>query len=203
MVVGLGNENITPDALGPKVAQSVLATRHIPGEIARSTGLDKLRAVAVLRTGVTGQTGIETGELIQSVVKKIRPTALIVVDALAARGLKRLGCTLQISDTGIAPGAGVGNHRMKISEDTLGVPVIAIGIPTVVDAATLLCDLLDSDDEKTHRELSDAVSPGGNSMVVTPREIDLLIDRASHLLSLSINLALHPDMESSDLFSLL
>ncbi len=203
MVVGLGNVNITPDALGPKVAQGVLATRHITGEIARSTGLDRLRAVAVLQTGVTGQTGIETGELILSVVKRIRPTALIVVDALASRGLERLGCTLQISDTGIAPGAGVGNHRMKISEETLGVPVIALGIPTVVDAATLVCDLLPADDEKTHRNLVESVSPRGSSMVVTPREIDLLIDRAAHLLSLSINLSLHPDIEVSDLLSLL
>lgn len=203
MVVGLGNENITPDALGPKVAQGVLATRHITGEIARSTGLDRLRAVAVLRTGVTGQTGIETGELIQSVVRRIKPTALIVVDALASRGVERLGCTLQISDTGIAPGAGVGNHRMRISEDTLGVPVIALGIPTVVDAATLVCDLLSADDEKKYRELSESVSPGGRSMVVTPREIDLLIDRAAHLLSLSINISLHPDIEVEDLLSLL
>lgn len=203
MVVGLGNENITPDALGPKVAQGVLATRHITGEIARSTGLDRLRAVAVLRTGVTGQTGIETGELIQSVVRRIKPTALVVVDALASRGVERLGCTLQISDTGIAPGAGVGNHRMRISEDTLGVPVIALGIPTVVDAATLVCDLLSADDEKKYRELSESVSPGGRSMVVTPREIDLLIDRAAHLLSLSINISLHPDIEVEDLLSLL
>lgn len=203
LVVGLGNVNITPDALGPKVASKVLATRHISGEVARSTGLWRLRAVAVLQTGVTGQTGIETEELILSVVKKIKPTAVIAVDALASRSLKRLGCTLQISDTGIAPGAGVGNHRVKLSEETLGVPVIAVGIPTVVDATTLVCDLVSGDDEREQQILCDKVSPKGRTMVVTPREIDLLIERASNLVSLSINMSLHSNIDTEDLLSLL
>lgn len=203
LVVGLGNIDITPDALGPKVASKVLATRHISDEVARSTGLWRLRAVSVLRTGVTGQTGIETEELIQSVVKKIRPTAVIAVDALASRSLRRLGCTLQISDTGIAPGAGVGNHRVKLSKETLGVPVIAVGIPTVVDASTLVCDLLSTDDEREQQSLCEKVSPKGRSMVVTPREIDLLIERASNLLSLSINMSLHSNIGTEDLLSLL
>lgn len=203
LVVGLGNTEITPDALGPKTASGVLATRHISGEVARSTGLDKLRAVSVLKTGVTGQTGIETGELVLSVVSRIRPTAVIVIDALASRRLERLGCTLQISDTGISPGAGVGNHRTKLSKETLGVPVIALGIPTVVDAVTLVSDLLCEDDEKKQSELRDKVSPKGRTMVVTPKEIDLLVDRASRLLSLSINLSLHKDISTADLLSLL
>ncbi len=203
LIAGLGNVEITPDALGPKAASKVLATRHIQGEIARSTGLDKLRAVAVVNTGVTGQTGIETGELLQGVIKNIRPSAVIAVDALASRRLERLGCTVQISDTGISPGAGVGNRRIRIDQDTMGVPVIAVGVPTVVDALTLAFDLLDISDEKEGRELSDAVSPQGRSMVVTPKEIDLLIDRAAHLISLAINMALQTDIDTEDLLDLL
>lgn len=203
LIAGLGNVEITPDALGPKAASKVLATRHIQGEIARSTGLDKLRAVAVVNTGVTGQTGIETGELLQGVIKNIRPSAVIAVDALASRRLERLGCTVQISNTGIAPGAGVGNRRIRIDQDTMGVPVIAVGVPTVVDALTLAFDLLDISDEKEGRELSDAVSPQGRSMVVTPKEIDLLIDRAAHLISLAINMALQTDIDTEDLLDLL
>ncbi len=203
LVAGLGNVNITPDALGPKAAMGVLATRHISGEIAKSTGLDKLRPVAVLSTGVTGQTGIETGEHLLSVVKRIKPTALIVVDALASRRLERLGCTLQISDTGISPGAGVQNHRTKITYDTMGIPVIAIGVPTVVDAMTLATDLLQIDNEFDSKNLSEKVSPKGRTMVVTPKEIDLLVDRAAKLISLAINFALQKDFDISDLIALL
>lgn len=203
LVAGLGNVEITPDALGPKTASKVLATRHIQGEIARSTGLDRLRAVAVMNTGVTGQTGIETGELLQGIIKNIRPSAMIVVDALASRRLERLGCTVQISDTGISPGAGVGNRRVRIDAETMGIPVIAVGVPTVVDALTLAFDLLEIDDEKEGMELSQAVSPQGRSMVVTPKEIDLLISRASHLLSLSVNMALQTDIDTEDLLNLL
>lgn len=203
LVAGLGNVEITPDALGPKAASKVLATRHIQGEIARSTGLDRLRAVAVVNTGVTGQTGIETGELLQGVIKNIRPSAMIVVDALASRRLERLGCTVQISDTGISPGAGVGNRRVRIDADTMGIPVIAIGVPTVVDALTLAFDLLEIDDEKQGMELSRTVSPQGRSMVVTPKEIDLLVNRASHLISLSVNMALQTDIDTEDLLNLL
>lgn len=203
LVAGLGNIDITPDALGPKVASNVLATRHISGEIAKSTGLDKLRPVAVLSTGVTGQTGIETGEHLLSVVKRIKPTALIVIDALASRRLERLGCTLQISDTGISPGAGVQNHRTQINQDTMGIPVIAVGVPTVVDAVTLATDLLKIDDECDGVKVRQQVSPKGRSMVVTPKEIDLLIDRAAKLISLAINFALQKDFDTSDLLSLL
>lgn len=203
LVAGLGNEEITPDALGPKAASKVLATRHIPGEIARSTGLDKLRAVAVVNTGVTGRTGIETGELLSGIIKNIRPTAMIAVDALASRRLERLGCTVQISDTGISPGAGVGNRRIRIDKDTMGIPVIAIGVPTVVDALTLAFDLLDVDDEKESLRLSREVSPEGRGMVVTPKEVDLLVDRASRLISLCVNMALQHDIDTEDLLNLL
>ncbi len=203
LVAGLGNIEITPDALGPKTASKVLATRHITGEIARSTGLDRLRAVAVMNTGVTGQTGIETGELLLGIIRSVRPSALVVIDALASRRLERLGCTVQISDAGISPGAGVGNHRLRIDAETMGVPVVAIGVPTVVDAMTLAFDLLDIDDERRGLELSRAVSPHGRRMVVTPKEVDLLIDRAAHLLSLSVNMALQPDLDTDDLLNLL
>ncbi|MBQ5346922.1 MAG: GPR endopeptidase [Ruminococcus sp.] len=195
LVCGLGNIEITPDALGPKTVSRVLATRHIKGEIARSTGLNTLRPVAVMSPGVTGQTGIETFEYIESIIRKVRPTAVVVVDALASRRLSRLGCTLQISDTGISPGAGVQNHRQKITYDTVGIPVIAVGVPTVVDAVTLVSDLLDVDDEKTSYRLNDMLSPDNRKMVVTPKEIDLLIDRASRLISLSLNVALHKNVD--------
>ena len=200
LVAGLGNPEITPDSLGPKTASRVLATRHITGEIARSTGLDRLRQVAVMTTGVTGQTGIETGEYIISVVRRIRPTAVIAVDALASRRLERLGCTLQISNTGISPGAGVGNHRTKINADTIGVPVISVGVPTVVDVQTLARDLLDSEFETSGMR---ALSPGGRQMVVIPREIDLLTERASRLIALSLNAAMQNDFSLADLVSLM
>ncbi len=203
LVCGLGNVEITPDALGPKTVSRILATRHITGELARSTGLDSLRPVAVLKPGVTGQTGIETFEYIESIVKKVRPTALVVIDALASRRLSRLGCTLQISDTGISPGAGVQNNRKKITKDSVGIPVIALGVPTVVDAVTLVSDLLDVDDEKTSRDLSEVLSPDNRSMVVTPKEIDLLIDRASRLVSMSLNVALQSDVDVNLLEALL
>ena len=130
-VCGVGNTEITPDALGPHTAAGVLATRHISGELARSVGLGDLRPVSVLSPGVLGQTGIETGEILLGIVEKVKPGAVIVIDALASRKLSRLGCTVQMSDTGISPGAGVGNARKEISRDTLGVSVISVGVPIV------------------------------------------------------------------------
>lgn len=203
LVCGLGNKEITPDALGPQSVSRVLATRHITGELARSTGLDSLRPVAVLSTGVTGQTGIETFEYIESIVAKVRPNAVVVIDALASRRLTRLGCTLQISDTGISPGSGVQNHRKSINRKTVGVPVISIGVPTVVDAVTLVCDMLEVEDIKTYEQLKASLSPDNRSMVVTPKEIDLLIDRAGRLISTALNCALQTDVEPSVLESLL
>ena len=197
LVAGLGNKDITPDALGPKTGSRVLATRHITGELARSAGLDRLRPVAVMNTGVTGQTGIETGEYILGVVKRIRPTAVIAIDALASRRVERIGRTLQISDAGIAPGAGVGNHRVKINRDTIGVPVIAIGVPTVVDARTFAGDLLGEARAHSLR------FPEYPQMVVIPREIDLLTDRASRLLGFSLNAAMQNAFELKDLVSLM
>lgn len=185
LVVGLGNEAITPDALGPAAARMVLATRHIQGEFARSVGLDDLRPVAVLSPGVLGNTGMESGELTAGVCARIRPAAVIAVDALAAGSLSRLGCTVQLSDTGIAPGSGVGNNRQALNQELLGAPVIGIGVPTVVDAVTIA-------EELAHHDGGDIVSPRGAAMMVTPREIDLMIRRASRLVAMTINAALQP-----------
>ncbi|HHZ05417.1 MAG TPA: GPR endopeptidase [Clostridiales bacterium] len=200
LVVGLGNTDITPDALGPKSTASILATRHISGELARSIGLDNLRPVAVIAPGVLGKTGVETGELVFSIADKLKPSAIIAIDALASRRLERLGCTLQISDTGISPGAGVGNHRNRIDKSTTGVPVIAVGIPTVVDAATLAVDILGKD-SNAKVNIND-ICPHGTNMVVTPREIDMLVMRGAKLISMAINIALQRDFEISDLLSL-
>ena len=186
LVAGLGNRAITPDALGAQTAEQVLATRHIHGEIARITGLDGLRPVAVVSTGVLGCTGVETRELLTALAREFRPSAVIAVDALAARSLGRLGCTIQLSTGGISPGSGVNNARPQLSRETLGVPVIGIGVPTVVDAGTLAADLLGRAAPK------DKVSPRGASMVVTPREIDLLITRAARMVAMAINTALNP-----------
>ena len=200
LVAGLGNEEITPDSLGPKTGARVLATRHITGELARAAGLDRLRPVAVMNTGVTGQTGIETGEYILSVVKRIRPNAVIAVDALASRRIERLGKTVQISDAGISPGAGVGNHRTRINRETIGAPVIAIGGPTVVYAQTFAGDLLS--DSAVRRS---AVLPDRNvrQMIVIPREIDLLTERASRLLAFSLNAAMQNAFDLRELVSLM
>lgn len=195
LVIGLGNTAITPDAFGPKVAEGVLATRHITDELARSAGLGKLRGVSVLAPGVLGQTGIETVEILSGIVGRINPACVIAVDALASRKLSRLGCTVQMSDAGISPGSGVGNHRMRISKETLGVPVISVGVPTVVDALTLASDL-------TGAECTDTVEPRGAKMIVTPQEIDLIIDRASHAVSHSINCALQSHLSAEVLLEL-
>lgn len=195
LVAGLGNESITPDALGPKAASMVLATRHIRGEFARSAGLSDLRPTAVLSPGVLGQTGVESSEIIRGLCAVVRPAAVIVVDALACRSLSRLGCTVQVCDTGIAPGSGVGNHRQALNADTLGVPVIAIGVPTVVDAATIAMELTGSDN-------ADTVLPQGRGMMVTPREIDLLIDRASRLVAMTINRMLQPEYSPLELIAI-
>lgn len=202
LVIGLGNSNITPDALGPQAADFVLATRHIQGEIARTTGLDKLRSVAVLAPGVLGQTGVESAELIKSVSDSLKPSVVILIDALASKRLDRLGKTIQISNTGISPGSGVMNSRPGINEETLGVPVISIGIPTVVDAKTLAADVLSFKESKNEDIIDKNISAEAEFMMVTPREIDLLIERASRLTGMAINCALHPDFSPEDLYAL-
>ena len=188
LVVGLGNEQLTPDALGPRTARQILATRHLPQEFAEQVGLGELRPVAAVAPGVLGQTGIESSEVIRSLVRDLNVSAVIAVDALAARSLDRLGRTIQLADSGISPGAGVDNARKELSFQTLGVPVISMGIPTVVDGATLASELGDREpDEQTTR------------MVVTPREIDSLIERGAKYLSLAVNAALQPHLSLEDI----
>lgn len=192
LVVGLGNRSVTPDTLGPSATDMVLATRHIRGEFARAAGLDDLRPTAVLSPGVLGQTGTESSEIVRGVCREVQPAAVVVVDALAARSVERLGCTVQLCDSGIAPGSGVGNNRQPLNREVLGVPVIGIGVPTVVDAVTLVREYLRED---TDAPVSDDQPP----MMVTPREIDLVIGRAARLIALAVNGALQPAYSPSEL----
>lgn len=191
LVAGLGNSRITPDALGPKCASMIFATRHITGELLRATGLGELRTVSAFATGVLGETGAEAGEMLRGLVGTLRPEAVITVDALAARNVSRLGRTIQMCNTGITPGSGVGNARQEISERTLGVPVIAVGVPTVVDAATLVSDYSGGSAGEEAAE-----------MMVTPREVDLMIERAAKLTALAINCALQPGISPEDMLML-
>lgn len=194
LVVGLGNTDITPDAVGPESVEMVLATRHITEELSESIGLGNLRPVAGFIPGVLGKTGIETAESIKGLVNSVKPCAVIVIDALAARKLRRLGNTVQMSDTGIVPGSGVGNARAAVNEETLGVPVISIGVPTVVDAETLVNDLTDDKKEISRKE--------NKEMIITPREIDLVVERASKIIAVSINKALQPHLTVDEILML-
>lgn len=189
LVVGLGNRDITPDIIGPLCAESVLVTRHLK-EYA-SKDFESLSTVAAIIPGVLGTSGIESADYIKWVCDNLKPTRVIVIDALAARSLDRLCRTVQITDTGITPGSGVGNSRSAVNKDVLGVPVVAIGVPTVVDIRSLLADLGDKDKSE---ELSKA-----NDMIVTPRNIDSEVICASRVVAYSINLALHEDLSVEDI----
>ena len=190
LVACLGNRNITPDALGPMVAEKTLATRHINPATAEMLGLKNLRSVEVITPGVLGQTGMEAGELILAAVKETKPGAVIVIDALAARSAKRVGNTVQLSDSGICPGSGVGNSRKEISKKTLGVPVIALGVPTVVDADTFLQDEGHNPPQRDEKYM------------VTPRDIDSIIEYSAKVLAHAINSALQPHIPSKTLLEL-
>lgn len=193
LAAGLGNESITPDALGAKACRMILATRHLSGEFSKSAGLGFLRPSAVFSTGVLGQTGVETAEIIKGLTELLKPCAVIVIDALAARRLSRLGSTVQMSDSGIVPGSGVGNARSAITRETLGVPVISVGIPTVVDALTLANDISQSEIDENHES---------RNMIITPREIDLVIARAARILGLAVNRALQPHISVEEMLAL-
>ncbi len=183
LVAGLGNMDITADALGPKTNSYVLATRHISEDLKKEMGFENLKKVSTVRTGVLGETGIESAEIIKGIVNVINPQCVIVVDALASSSAERLGTTVQLSDTGIFPGSGVGNHRFEISKKTLGVPVVSIGIPTVVSTGVIK----GADD---------------NSMFVTPREIDRVTEQGAKLIGMSINVCLQSDISERDLYTL-
>ncbi len=202
LVAGLGNESITPDALGPKCVSLLLATRHIKKELAKSLGLSPLRPVAGIVPGVLGKTGIETAEIIEAVAEKIKPAALVVIDALASRKLSRLGTTVQMTDTGIAPGSGVGNTRTEISEKTLGIPVVAVGVPTVVDGTTMAFDVLESAGVKGENVQKLGSFKKEEFMMVTPKEIDLVIERASMLIAMGINSAMQRELALDDIIAI-
>jgi spore protease len=203
LVAGLGNAGMTPDALGPRCIGSVLVTRHIAGELTKIKGFESLRAVAAIAPGVLGQTGVETGEILKALVQRINPVAVIAVDALASRRASRLGNTVQIADTGITPGSGIGNTRFAINSESLGVPVISLGVPTVVDAATLAIDVLEGAGINTppqdEEKIRSSIDPGGVSLFVTPRMIDLIVEHAASLAGLAINRALHPGVSAEDI----
>ena len=197
LVVGLGNEAVTPDSLGPRTMRHVLATRHLKEALPETFGA--FRRVAVLETGVLGNTGLESAELVRAVTEKLRPDAVIAVDALAYRKLGRVCRTVQLTDTGIIPGAGVGNRRAALNRETLGIPVLALGVPTVVDAATLAADLTAR--AGMGRPAPEDFGRHAFEMILTPREIDERIARAARLLGYGIDLALH-DLSPADVTAL-
>ncbi|MGB9813243.1 MAG: GPR endopeptidase [Thermovenabulum sp.] len=225
LVIGLGNWNVTPDSLGPKVIEKIFVTKHLIEYMPESYNpKEGIRPVCALSPGVLGITGIETSEIIMGVVNRVKPSAIVVIDALASRSLERIGTSIQISDTGIHPGSGVGNKRMGITKEIIGIPVIAIGVPTVVDAATIANDTLEKVFDSIEREvkpgtelfkmvanlsreekyemIKEVLSPYVGELVVTPKEIDSLIEDASRVLAYGINMALHPGIKFEELSNL-
>lgn len=215
LIIGLGNRYITPDALGPSVISKLMVTRHlfqyIPDQIDEG-----LRSVSAVSPGVLGLTGIETVEIVKGIVDKVKPDMVIAIDALAARNVDRIVSTIQISDTGISPGAGVGNNRKGIDRETLGVPVIAIGIPTVIDAATITSDTIDSlknnmqsplgvigsishmDEDERYSLIRKTADEKLTGFIVTPKDIDSLIEKTSKIIADGINLTLHKNITLKD-----
>ncbi len=196
LVVGLGNRDITPDNLGPLVTDNIFATRHIGENLQKQIGLENLTPVSSIATGVLGNTGIESAEMIASLIDLISPTHVIVIDALASKSIDRIACTIQISNTGISPGSGVQNKRVELSEQTLGVPVISIGMPTVVDMTTIINDIVGE------YELNETKLKSYNEMMVTPREIDLAISNSAKTIALGINKALQPNLTLDEIEAL-
>lgn len=216
LIVGLGNRYVTPDSLGPKVISGIMVTRHIkdclPQEIKHN-----VRPVAAVTPGVMGLTGIETSEIIKGIAEKAKPSLIIAIDALAARKASRINSTVQMSDTGVTPGAGVGNKRGALNKETMGVPVIAIGVPTVVDAATLVNDSLNSilaamleaseegkdfyltlqklSGEEKYSLISACLDPYTENMFVTPKEVDSVVNTLADIISGGINMALQPEVD--------
>lgn len=220
LVVGLGNWKVTPDALGPKVTEKIMVTRHLK-EVMPDAIDDSVRPVCCIAPGVLGITGMETGEIIKSIVDRIKPDFVICIDALGSRKLERVNRTIQISDTGISPGAGVGNHRMKINEETVGVKVIAVGVPTVVDAATIANDTMDLlldgligkaetgkefynmlksvDRVEKNALIKEVLNPFIGDLMVTPKDVDAVIESLSKIISNGINMAIQPNLDMEDI----
>lgn len=190
LVIALGNDEITSDNIGPLTAKKLLATRHIAGEFAEKIGLRGLKSVAIVTPSVLGKTGIETSEFCESIVKKVKPDAVIVIDACMSSSTDRIYKTVQLSNTGIQPGSGVKNSRKELSENTLGVPVIAVGVPTVVDALSLAYEITKSE-PKINSEL-----------FVTPKECDVYSQKISEILSRAMNIFLQPEIDSEIILQL-
>lgn len=202
LVVGLGNRGVTPDSLGPAVIDKTLVTRHVMDS---PFAAGHMKSVCAIAPGVLGVTGIETVEMVECIVRKLKPRAVICIDALAARDSERIGCTIQLSNTGIQPGSGVGNHRRPLTRESLGVDVIAIGVPTVIYAATLARDafaLLSGDDKQEEalgsmeREL---LETGLGNLIVTPRDIDAIIRNCATLIASGMNRALQPNLTETEI----
>ena len=193
LIAGLGNRMITPDAIGPQTADHVIATRHLVSQSPEVFA--DWRPVSALAPGVLGQTGVETGEVICGVLDRVRPAAVIAVDALAAGRLSRLLRTVQLADTGITPGAGVGNARAALNKETLGVPVIAVGVPTVVDGATLAHEISSQLGQPACEALDDLSQP----VMITTRDIDREVADISRMIGYAVNMALHPHLSVADI----
>lgn len=214
LVVGLGNREVTPDALGPRVVDNMMITRHIIRKFGKyAFGLTRNHQISSIVPGVMAQTGMETLEIIKGVLDETKPDYIIAIDALAARSTKRLSRTIQITDTGISPGSGVGNHRHALNAESMGIPVIAIGIPTVVDAVTIVSDTMSNlvsameesrkledigksisslEEAEKNELIRELLSPNLNTMFVTPKDIDESVKRLSYTISEGINMAFFP-----------
>lgn len=209
LVIGLGNRHITSDALGTKTVDSLLVTRHLRSVLPESLH-NRLRGVCAFAPGVLGVTGMESADMAQGACAQVHPAAIICIDALAARECARIGTTVQITDTGIQPGSGVGNHRHGITQDAMGVPVIAIGVPTVVYSAVIVRDALGmllediSDDSDNHGEAADALAAritgkAIGEMVVTPREIDQMVSILAQIIAMGLNFALQQQLTGEEI----
>ena len=200
LIVGLGNRRITSDKLGSQVVETLLVTRHLRGHLSQPL-LDRLRGVCALAPGVLGVTGMETADLVRGAAEHAKPCAIIAIDALSARECRRIGAVIQVTDTGIQPGSGVGNHRAGITRETMGVPVIAVGVPTVVYGSVIIRDASEREaaaDALAQRILSQPLG----EMVVTPREIDQLVAELSQVIGMSLNLALQPQLSREEILML-
>ncbi|MDD4797432.1 MAG: GPR endopeptidase, partial [Eubacteriales bacterium] len=195
LVIGLGNWDITPDSLGPRAVGQIMVTRHLMQMIPDQID-ERVRALCALSPGVLGITGIETAEIIRGVVERVKPDILIAIDALAARSISRLGTTVQLSDAGIHPGSGVGNHRMALNRETLGVPVLSIGVPLVVYAGTIARDVIENlggmrDTQRIDDAIEQVLHGTDTEMMVTPKDVDQLVEDTARMVATGINLMVH------------
>ena len=205
MVVGLGNRQVTPDALGPMTIDRTLVTRHIFQELPDSVD-DRMQPVCAIAPGVLGVTGIETLEMVSGLAERVKPRAIIAIDSLAAREVARVGTAIQLTDTGIQPGSGVGNHRRALNRDAVGVPVIALGVPTVIYASTIVRDALGKlggEQEDLDKLTEDMLRNATGDMIVTPREVDDLVEDVAGIVALGINQALHPGLSEAEIATMM